>query len=111
MTKQRITLDTLTEENVDDSGSITLEESHHIPEMHLNFSNLDQNKNDELEEAELQLSNVQLSFEHIDINQDLVITYDEATALPRLSENFEKLDRNNDQALTPDEFESYAIRD
>lgn len=91
----------------DDDGHISLEESEHAPQIHLDFSDLDQNKNDQLEEAELRLSHVQLSFEHIDANGDLVITYDEVSALPRLGQNFSQLDKNNDQALSPDEFKRF----
>lgn len=91
----------------DDSGHISLEESQAAPEVLLNFSDLDQNQNDELEEAELQLSGVQLSFEHLDADGDLAISYDEASALSSLAEQFHKLDKNGDQALSPDEFEAF----
>ena len=95
----------------DDSGYISLEETEGTPEVRLRFSEFDQNNNDQLEEAELQLSNIQLSFEHLDINQDLLVTYDEALALPVLSDNFSQLDQNNDQGLSPAEFKSFAVRD
>lgn len=95
----------------DDSSYISLEETEGAPEVRLRFSEFDRNNNDQLEEAELQLSNIQLSFEHLDINQDLLVTYDEALPLPRLSDNFSQLDQNNDQALSPAEFKSFAVRD
>lgn len=91
----------------DDSGDISLEESEAAPRVHLNFGDLDQNKNDELEEAELQLSGVQLSFEHLDADKDLAISYEEASALPRLARQFSRLDQNNDQTLSPDEIEAF----
>lgn len=92
----------------DGSGDISLKESEAAPQVHLNFGDLDENRNGQLEEAELQLSGVQLSFEHLDADGDLAISYDEASALPRLARQFNQLDKNNDQALTPGEFESFA---
>jgi Ca2+-binding EF-hand superfamily protein len=95
----------------DDNGYITLEETEGVSNVRLRFSELDQNNNDQLEEAELQLSDIQLSFEHLDINRDLLVSYDEALALPRLSQNFSRLDQNNDQALSPVEFKNFDARD
>jgi Ca2+-binding EF-hand superfamily protein len=95
----------------DDNGYISLEETEGTAAVRLRFSELDQNNNDQLEEAELQLGDIQLSFEHLDVNQDLLISYDEALALPQLSENFSQLDQNNDLALNPTEFKSFSVRD
>lgn len=91
----------------DNNGHISLAESQAAPEVLLNFGDLDKNQNDELEEAELQLSGVQLSFEHLDADGDLAISYDEASALPSLAKQFNQFDQDNDQVLSPDEFEAF----
>lgn len=92
----------------DDSGYLTLEETQSNPQVHLQFSSIDRNRNDRLEAEELQLINMPLSFSDVDADESLGISPEEASALRVLQNQFSQLDQNEDQVIDPGEFAEFA---
>jgi hypothetical protein len=92
----------------DSNGYLTLEETQHTPQLHLQFSQADLNKNDRLEVGEMELLDIPLSFADLDTDVSLGITPEEAAALRTLHNQFSRLDQNKDQIIDPGEFAEFA---
>jgi hypothetical protein len=92
----------------DDSGYLTLDETQNNPRVHLQFSGIDRNKNNQLEMEELQLLNIPLSFSDLDMDESVSISPEEASALRALQNQFSRLDQNEDQIIDPGEFAEFA---
>jgi Ca2+-binding EF-hand superfamily protein len=92
----------------DNTGYLTLDETQNNPDVHLQFSNIDRNKNDRLEKEELQLLNMPLSFSDLDVDESVGISPEEASTLRELQNQFSQLDRNEDQLIDPEEFSEFV---